>query len=252
MSAQSACMTAPSPLSSRPQSLSETAEAIARCTLFKGVKPESLQRLAEGARRMFLPRNAILYHQGQRADDLFIVVSGQIGMFLPMANGAQKIIVLAHACDPVCEATAYLGIPQNATAVAKMDTHLFAISGETLRQQAQQDADLACRLLDAMSKRVMGLISDIASSAPRSSLQRLSHYLLQFQPAERPKAYDLTLPASKRDIAAKLNLAQASLSRTLGQLVAMEVIEVKGRQIQVRDGERLAVLCLHDEADAAD
>jgi len=233
-------------------SLTETAESIGRCTLFKGVRSESLLRLAESARSVFLPRNGTLYRQGELADDLFIVVSGQIGMFLPLPNGAEKIIVLARSCDSVCEATAYLGVPHTATAVARVDSHLLAISSEVLRQQAQQDAGLACQLLEAMSNRVIGLISDIAGSSPRSSLQRLSYYLLQFRAEDNPRVYGLTLPASKRDIAAKLNLAQASLSRAFRQLLEMEVIAVAGRKIQVLDAEALAEFCRNGEDNGAD
>ena len=232
-------------------SLEATAESISRCTLFKGIRPESLMRLAEAARSFFLPRNGTLYRQGAPADDLFIVVSGQIGMFLPLPNGAEKIIVLARSCDSVCEATAYLGVPHTATAVAKVDSHLLAISSEVLRQQAQQDAGLACQLLEAMSNRVMGLISDIAGSSPRSSLHRLSYYLLQFRKEGDARNYALTLPASKLDIAAKLNLAQASLSRAFRQLTEMDAIAVKGRKIQVLDAEVLAELCRNGEDDGA-
>ena len=238
--------------SSNILTLAATAESIGRCTLFKGVRPASLMRLAETARSIFLPRNGILYRQGELADDLFIVVRGQIGMFLPLPNGAKKIIVLAHSCDSVCEATAYLGVPHTATAVAKVDSHVLAISSEVLRQQAQQDADLACRLLVAMSNRVMGLISDIAGSSPRSSLQRLCLYLLQFRTDDGFSGYGLILPASKKDIAAKLNLAQASLSRAFRQLLEMNVIALTGREIRVLNVEALVALSHNNEEHGAD
>jgi CRP-like cAMP-binding protein len=51
--------------------------------------------------------------------------------------------------------------------------------------------------------------------------------------------YDILLPTTKRDIAAKLNLTQETLSRMFQLLSKEGAIEVQGRMIRVLDSRKL-------------
>jgi len=222
----------------------QIAEIIGRLGCFAGLSPECLLRLANGARPLRIARGEMLFSKGEAADALYAVVSGQIKTYLPLINGTEKVIALVEPGGVIGLSALFLDRPQAVNALARTDGHLLAIQRDVLRSQAHQDAGLACRMLEAASQRVMNLLHDMESCAPRSSLQRVSCFLLQHRPHPRAQRYEFVLNTSKREIAAKLNLAHETLSRAFQQLSGEGAIAVRGRLIEVCDSDMLMTINL--------
>lgn len=222
----------------------QIAEILGRLASFNGLAQETLNRLAAGARQFSIARDEVLFDKGDPALALHVVVGGQIKLALPLANQTEKVVGLAGPGECIGVAAAYVGAPQPFSAVARKDSHLIAVERDLLVRQTCQDAGLACRLLGAVARHKLGLMRDMESCMPRSSLQRVCCFLLQHRPHFGALSYDIVLPTSKREIAARLNLAQETLSRVFHQLAEEDAIEVQGRLIRVRDSEKLIALNL--------
>jgi CRP-like cAMP-binding protein len=219
-------------------------ETMGRLSCFSGLSPECLSRLGGGARQCGLAAGEPLYIKGAPALAIHVLVSGHIRKVLPLANGAEKTLGQAAPGDSLGVAEAFLGVAHPASAIARTDCHLLAIDREVLLRQASLDAGLSARLLKAVSRRVLSLLQDMESCTPRSSLQRVSCFLLQHRPGGHSESYEIVLPSSKREIAAKLNIAQETLSRVFHQLDAEGAIKVEGRLIRVYDSGKLMALNL--------
>lgn len=139
-------------------------------------------------------------------------------------------------------ASLWLGKAHLADAVANVDSHLLIIDRQVLLRRAQVDCVLTGRLIDAVSHRVMDMMRNLESCAPKSAQQRVTCYLSQRRPASADSHYEVLLPTTKRDVATKLNLTQETFSRVLRQLAHAEIIEIHGRLIRVLDPARLDTL----------
>jgi len=223
---------------------SQIAEVMGRMACLNGLAPDTLHRLACGARQFSIARNEILFNKGDAATDLHIVVSGQVKVYMPLGNHTEKVMALVGNGECVSVAAPYLGELHATSAMARLDSYLLAVDRNVLTRQAGMDSGLACRLLGTISRHKLGLMLDMESCTPRSSLQRVCCFLLQHRPQPHTDTYEFLLPTTKREIAAKLNLAQETLSRVFHHLVEERVIEVHGRLIQVRDCEKLIALNL--------
>lgn len=220
----------------------QTTELLGRLACFNGVQGERLKRLAAFTRQISCQKGERVYSRGDPALEVYLVVSGRVKLFLPLSNHAEKVVSLVEPGQAFGVAAAYLGQPHAAHAVANVDSHLVVIDRDPLVREACQDAALACRLLGTVSRHKMALLSDLESCTHRSSLQRVACYLLQHRPHPKIHQYEFVLPSSKRDVAAKLNIAHETLSRVLNQLHREEIIEMRGRLIRVRDAIQLTVL----------
>jgi CRP-like cAMP-binding protein len=220
----------------------QIAEIMGRMACLSGLSAETLHRLASGAKQFSIARNESLYNKGDAANDLHIVVSGQIKVYMPLGNSTEKVVALVGNGECVSVAAPYLGEIHATSALARQDSHVLAVDRNVLVRQACMDSGLACRLLGAVSRHKLGLMLDLESCTPRSSLQRVCCFLLQHRPHPHAKAYEFLLPTTKREVAARLNLAQETLSRVFHQLSGDAVIEVQGRLIHVRDSAKLIAL----------
>lgn len=223
-----------------PLSCAQISAVLGRQGYFRDLAEDTLRRLSAGARQVRMARDEVVYRRGDPADELYVVVSGQVKIAIPQSPHKHKVLSLVGHGESFGIAALWLGLPHPTHAVASKDSHLLLLDRHTLVSQARQEPRLAERLLTDLSRRVMDLMRDLESCTPRSSLQRVSCFLLQHRPAPGVGRYEILLPSTKRDIAAKLNLTHESLSRTLGQLDREGIIQMRGRLIQVLDGEKLA------------
>jgi CRP-like cAMP-binding protein len=222
-----------------PLSPSQISAILGRLGYFRDLKPATLRQLSAGARQITAQRAEPVFSKGDPADELYVVVSGQVKIYLSQANKTEKVVAMVGHGESFGIAALWLGLPHPANAVAKSDSHLLLIDRHTLIKQARQEPLLAECLMTDLSQRVMDLMHDMESCTPRSSLQRVSCYLLQHLPEGGIGSYDILLPTTKRDIAAKLNLTQETLSRMFQLLSKEGAIEVQGRLIRVLDSQKL-------------
>ena len=222
-----------------PLSSTQISDILGRLGYFRDLQQPSLRKLSADARQVTVRRDETVFAKGDPANSLYVVVNGQIKIFLPQANRAEKVVAMVGHGESFGIAALWLGLPHPANAIAKSDSHLLLIERDTLMNQARHDPLLAECLMADLSHRVMDLMHDMESCTPRSSMQRVSCFLLQHQPEAGIGGYDILLSTSKRDIAAKLNLTQETLSRMFQLLSKEGAIEVQGRLIRIVDSRKL-------------
>lgn len=224
-------------------------ELLNRIGLFDGLPLDLLGRLAGSTHEIRVVRDETVFRKGESANTLHVVLSGQIRVYLPIADRLGKTLQTAACGDSIDVAQVWLGDPYPIEAIASKDSYLLKVERATLLREARQHGTLAVRLLDRVAAHEKALLHDMESCAPRSSLQRVACYLLQHRPNEETSAYELVLTTTKREIAHKLSLTQETLSRMLHQLKCMNLIDVEGRLIRVLDRERLLAVRLSDCAE---
>lgn len=222
-----------------PLTSTQISAILGRLGYFRELQLPILRKLSAGARQITLQRGETVFNKGEAADELYVVVSGQVKIYLSQPNRSEKVVAMVNHGESFGIAPLWLGLPHPANAVAKSDSHLLLIDRQTLIAQTRQTPLLAECMMTDLSQRVMDLMRDMESCTPRSSLQRVSCYLLQHLPGEGIGSYDVMLPTTKRDIAAKLNLTQETLSRTFQLLSKEGAIEVQGRMIRVLNSQKL-------------
>lgn len=222
-----------------PLTSTQISAILGRLGYFRDLRGETLRKLSAGARQVRVRRDEVVFSKGDPADDLHVVVNGQVKLFLSQANHGEKVVSLVGHGESFGIAALWLGLPHPVHAVANSDSHLLLLDRHTLMHQARAEIALAERMLTDLSHRVMDLMRDLESCTPRSSLQRVSCFLLQHRPEAGMGSYDILLSTTKRDIAAKLNLTQETLSRMFQYLSKEGVIEVQGRLISVLDSQKL-------------
>jgi CRP/FNR family transcriptional regulator, dissimilatory nitrate respiration regulator len=222
-------------------------ETMARLSYFDGWKKDQLAQLAAGASQFVLAKKEKLVSKGDLIDSLYVVVSGQIRLFIPLSNGSERVISQVGRGESFGEPCMIVGQPCPYEAVAGRKCHILAIDGMVYRRALRQNPIMVERALSLVSERLLLTLRDMEICAQPSSIQRVARYLMQLEP-ERIKpelpdsAFEIRLPALKRDIAAKLGLSQETFSRMLAFMTKQGFIQVKGAHIRVDDRSKLLLL----------
>lgn len=214
-------------------------DTMARMSYFEGWDKTQLARLAAGAKQQSLSKKETLVAKGDRIQALYILISGQLRLFIPLSTGAERVVSMVSRGESFGEPCLIQDEPCPYEVMAAKDSHLLAIDSLTYKRELRQSPILAERTLSLVSQRLLHTLRDIEICAQPSSMQRVAHYLIHLQPANKPPMEEFRLPALKRDIAAKLGLTQETFSRVLAFLAKQDFIQFKGNEIRVEDWDRL-------------
>lgn len=214
-------------------------EILSRQPLFRGLSTGELEAMAQYTREFKVEKNELLFQRGESPQGLHVLVMGQVKLFIPSPQGAEKIVHLLGPGSTFGEAVLFLDRPYPVTAEALETGVILLIDKNGLLPAIEQHPMLARKMLAGMSMRLHELMTDIESCTLRSSSQRVVGFLLQQAPNTASTKYAITLGTSKQALASKLNLAPETLSRVFSQLNQEGLIQVKGRDITVLDRSRL-------------
>lgn len=219
--------------------VSHMQDTLGRMSCFKTWRKEQLASLASGARNVVVEKNAPLVRKGERVNSFFVVLSGQMRLFIPLPNGMERVVALMGVGDSFGESCLVLDEPCPYDIVASKKSHLLSIDGLIFRQELHTNHAYAECILQQVCRRLLETLRDTEICAQRLSIQKVATFLLQFRTGNEAECFEVQLPARKRDIAAKLGISQETFSRTLGFLNKQGLIDVQGALIRVRDAHTL-------------
>jgi CRP-like cAMP-binding protein len=205
--------------------------------LFAGLTPQILGELAAESQVLELPAQQRLFGIGEPIRTAHILVAGSIKRCTPLSAEVEKVLELVRpgqlfALSEVFSARNYASFAQTVTpsiVVALPLARLTAIAG--------RHSALGLRLLETIAQRHYAAEFEVVAHHTLSGTQRVLDYLLHLAGDRRGIAGETTvkLDASKKLIAARLDMTPETFSRTLRQLSADGLIVVSGRAIHIQN-----------------
>ena len=208
--------------------------------LFQGLGAAELARLAEGTVPVRLRRGEVLFREGEAVTGVHAVVHGRIALTVGRARGRERVSDIIGAGRSFGEAILFLEKPYIVSARALSDALVLQVAKETVFAELERNPRFARRVIRTLSAKLEATVVELESYALGSASQRFVAWLMRAARAGDSGMAELTLPASKKAIASKLNLSAEHLSRILRQLAAEGLIELAGRTVRIPDREKLS------------
>ncbi len=213
---------------------------LANLPLFQKLDEDEFSRVAQATRIVRAGRGEMLFSKGDMPAGFYVVVYGQVKLALSTSHGVEKVLQIFGPGQSFGEAVMFLERPYPVHAECLADSLLLVVPRQAVFEAIETDPGFARRILGGLSVRLHQLVSDVEAYSMRSAAQRLVGYLLHLHggTAEAEIA-QVSLPTSKHIVASRLNLTPETLSRVLHMLAADQLITVEGRDVTIRDIERL-------------
>ena len=200
---------------------------------------EELARILGASTVQHYPPGAVIFREGEQPDTLDVVVSGTVEIYCN-ANGREWGAMLMNSGDIIAPGAALFDEPHAVCARTLGPCRILLIDGACIRAEARTCAPLAMHLARALAGQFRVAIRQVIDLKSRNAAQRLGSFLLKL--ADRSNVPMPELPMRKRNLAARIGMTPETLSRTL-QILADNGLVVRGRQIIVRDRERIEDFC---------
>ena len=129
-------------------------QILAEIQFFELHDEEDRKALAEVVDRLELKQGSRLFETGDRGDELYIVRSGKVEIFIRNVAGEKIVLTVAEKGDLFGELSMLDSLPRTATAVALEDTELIILNRDNLLFFFQKKPDAALDMIAAMGAMI--------------------------------------------------------------------------------------------------
>jgi CRP/FNR family transcriptional regulator, cyclic AMP receptor protein len=189
-----------------------------------------LARAGLGRKLVSLKKSEVAYAQGDRADQVFYVQTGQVRLTTTSATGKVATIALLGAGEFLGEDCMVLGHPLRlTTATAMTECALLSISKAEMVRVLYQERELSAMFVSFLLARNARMQADLVDQLFNSSEKRLARILLllaQFGKSRKPEA---VIPKINQEtLAEMIGTTRSRVSFFMNRFRTMGFIEYNG------------------------
>jgi CRP/FNR family cyclic AMP-dependent transcriptional regulator len=218
-------------------------EVLAKAGLFQGVSAEDAEALAAQFEYQEFPRGAVVFHEGEPGDSLYIVLAGKIKLGRRTADGRESLIAVMGPSDQFGELSTFDPGPRTATAQAVTDARLARIPKAALRSWIATRPNIAEQLLRVLARRLRRtnnhladlIFTDVPGRVAKQLLQ-LSHKFGTVEGGQLRVTHDLT----QEELAQLVGASRETVNKALADFAQRGWLRLEGKSVVILDRERLA------------
>ncbi len=214
--------------------------AVAGLTLFSGLDPDKIEKLAAVAELRRREKGRLLFCAGEPADGFYGVASGRVRIYRSSPSGKEHILHVFGPGEAFAEVVVFQGGVFPADAQALEDSELLFFPRRGFVALLRDDPELAMGMLALLSFRLRFFVKKIEELSLKEVPARLAAHLLLLHAAQKRPRLDLELP--KGHLAGYLGTIPETLSRVLRRMTEEGLIALDGQAVVLRDVARLEEL----------
>ena len=219
---------------------------LSRVWLFTELAEPELDLVAQIAQRRRFPARRAIVRQGETDADLYVVLSGHLKVSACDLEGREIVMNLMQPGEVFGEIGLLDGAGRSATVTSLEACELLVIRRADFLHLLRRSPSIASTLLTVLAKRVRRLTDQAQDSAFLDVKSRLAKRLVdladQFGVPLGPRQIALRVRLSQQELGDMVQATRETVNKCLREWAREGIIERNGRQLVIRDRERLKML----------
>lgn len=217
-------------------------EDISDLKLFKGIKEEDLEFIADSSIRKRVKKGNLLFSEKSKLTNIYIVLDGKVSLFRLSEAGQKRVIFILDKGEIINEVV-FDNLPSSISCEAFEDSIILGINKEALIYIMSKNFILTQKVMNSMGKKARRLYRQLKNTVPIRMDKKLAAKLWKLskdygKQIEEGILIDLDLSVTY--LSDMLGSTRETISRCVSDLQNQELISYKGKKIVVNDRERLA------------
>ncbi len=212
-------------------------ELFSRVPLFEGVSAEDRAALARAATLRTYRRGETIVQQGQPGDAFYVLVRGRVAIAIVAPDGREVVLSTLGEGDHFGEMALLDDAPRSASVIAQERSDLAILSRAVFLDLLKSNFVLTRALLASFSARLRRANATIEGLASLDVKSRLARYFRELAATRGRKAgggWSVVVRPSQREIADTIGSSRETVSRTMTQMAAEQLIVPKGKVVYVK------------------
>lgn len=199
--------------------------------LFRGLNSEELEALRRASVAREFSKNAVVIHEGDIADSLYIIERGRVKVYCSDKNGKDFVLDILEDGDYFGE-LALLDDDKRSASVRAMETACFrVIYKQDFNTVLDAHPNIARTLNRNLTRRIRKLTDDVKALALQDVYGRVAKVLTSLVEAGEDGIGRIQEKLTQQDIADRVGASREMVARILKDLTIGEYIAIESRQI---------------------
>ena len=216
-------------------------------TFREAFTPEQRERLLAARREHFLPKDEIIYRQGDIPHELFYVSEGTVRLY--REGRAERVQTLRFIGES--EIFGYRAALADERYVVNAVTHstttLFSYPLSLVRQLLNESPRLMCLIIQQLARELGSADRRLVTLTQGMLRERMAETLLFLRSTygNPTNSHTIDLPLTRRELAELSNMSTSNAIRTLKHFEQEGAIAFASRTLRILDEHKLYELSLH-------
>ncbi len=211
-------------------------ECIGNLWIFKNLELEDIQALVSAAERRFYEERQVIFHQGDRADRMFLIKAGRVKLTKVQEDGHEITLDLRKPGDFLGEQMLSEETDYPVSAVCMERTLICGFSRNRFEALVRERPNVGLQVIQNLSTRIR-LLTDRAESFSFSNLEERLYRILVTVAKDHgkrtAKGYAIHFPLTHEDLSFLVGAHRVSITRAMGKLRKSGRISIEGRTLLV-------------------
>ena len=210
---------------------SEQTETLQSTNLFQDLSEADLDKVAQHAIQRSYKRNAIVITRGDTSDNLYLIITGRVRVYLDDDKGNEVTIAEYGPGECFGELALFSGAERAANVVTAEDSRCAVLSRQAFMELMREHPEVSFRLIGSLVERIQAMTEEINILALFDVYGRIRHTLIKLSHEQDGK--QITEKITHQDIANRIGSSREMVSRILRDLKAGGYISIAGKQITI-------------------
>lgn len=201
-----------------------------------------LETLAAACRARRFKRGEILFHEGDAANTLLLIQSGQVKILRVDDHGEEWILHVVGAGEYLGELSLVDGAPRSATAQALEPVEALALYREDFLALMRRHPEVALAVMGELAGMVRRLSDQVQDTAALDAPARIAKTLLNLAlryGETTPEGTRLTVRLTQQELAQMVGITRVSVNKHLGWFAERGILTVDRQGITIHKLEQL-------------
>lgn len=206
--------------------------------LFSELNEAELQEIAELAQVREVPTDTTVFHEGDPADSIFLLVNGRVKIITTSSDGKEFILSVLGSGQVFGEMGLLEAAPRSASVVSITDVELLIIKRDDFDRLLSSNPGISRKLMAILSRRLRRANSKMESLAYMDVAGRLARYLLDMALDHGQRlgnGWVVVRRPTHSDIAHSIGTSRETVSRLINEFEEGFGLVNKGKFTYIRE-----------------
>ncbi len=217
-----------------------------RGLLFRGLGPESIDRLCSYATTRAVPRGGTIFAKGDPGSSLYAVRLGTVKISAPSADGRDVVFNFVNEGGIFGEIALLDGNLRTANATAATDCELIVIDRRDFVPLARSQPEILLNLIEVLCLRLRHTSEQVEDLMFLHLPGRLAKVLLQLTESAKPSPFGRKVAITQREIGQITGMSRESTNKQLRSWKERKLVRLERGGIVVLAPDALATIAERD------
>jgi CRP-like cAMP-binding protein len=212
-----------------------------RLPLFRGLSETALQTIAEQTVVREVPRNGMLFREGEPCRGLFIILDGSVKIYRSTPDGREQVLHIEGPKRTLAELPLFDGAPYPASARAAEDSVILFLPRDAFQWLYHTNPSIADAVIHDLAARLRRLVRLVGKVTLKDVPARVATTLLEEANAAGAARDDgrFEIPTTQDELANALATTRESVARAFSRFRKEGIIDQEGSSVRILDLARL-------------